>query len=410
MRGRCTLLGAAALLVTACAPAAAGNAWPADAGGAVPAGPYTEVTDSAAFRDVVDGDLDPEQVVGDDGVVHVLGEYPFDIDRDELPRPADVLISYPVTAGGLGEPVVFTEGEDYPRTTDALAGSLAVAPDGDAVYLVELADDSGIDEGLQELALLRFDPAAGEVTRLPLDVPWPFAGDDSLLFSSSLECDDEGICVARLRDGNGAEADVVVDVATGEVVAEEPPDEDLPGVPVDDGRLRLVVGVDTTRVSDEVPPVDFPSYEVRLPWVQYRTPDGAPVGPQVPLSQVSAVVADRHVLADGSVLLVVVEEDSNAAALLRVSPGDAVPTVLARTAGAAYFDPLAVDEAGGWAYVVGGAVLEPTLLSADLAAGEATETGPLCPDDADLDHLLLTAAGAVAVGDCGGPLGVYVLR
>jgi hypothetical protein len=130
----------------------------------------------------------------------------------------------------------------------------------------------------------------------------------------------------------------------------------------------------------------------------------------VPLAEVSAVVVDSHLRPDGTLLVAVQEERSNTTRLLALAPGDPAPTVLAGTGGAPPRDALVVDEDAGQAHLLGAQdVLVPVLLTVDLATGEVTETGPLCPEDAAFDHLRLTAAGAVAVGRCGGEEGVWVL-
>ncbi|GAB3320845.1 hypothetical protein GCM10027451_41830 [Geodermatophilus aquaeductus] len=401
-RRAAVLTTAAVLLLSAC-----GTGWPDDAGGPVPPGPYAGLADRALFRDVVDGEFGAAHVTGDDAVVYVLGDRPFDVERDDLPRPPDVLLAHPVTADGLGEPVVFTEGEHWPRTTSPLTAGLAQAPDGDALLLAQVADDSGVDRGLPELVLLRFDPGSGEVTRVPLAWEWPFAGG-ALLTWTELACDAEGTCVARLSEGDGADADVVLDADTGEVLAEDPPGADLPGTPAPDGTARVLFGADTR----EAPPGDSPGYDWRLPWAQYATAAGEPAGPRVPLAEVSAVVVDSHLRPDGTLLVAVQEEHSNTTRLLALTPGDPAPTVLAETGGAPPRDALVVDEDAGQAHLLGAQdVLVPVLLTVDLATGEVAETGPLCPEDAAFDHLRLTAAGAVAVGSCEGRAeGLWVLR
>ena len=283
---RAVLPIAAVLLLSAC-----GTGWPDDAGGPVPPGPYVGLADRALFRDFVAGGFEAAHVTGDDGVVYVLGDRPFDVERDDLPRPADVLLAYPVTADGPGEPVVSTEGEDWPRTTAPLTAGLAQAPDGDALLLARLADDSGSDQGLPEPVLLRFDPRSGEVTRLPLAWERPFP-PSALLTWTELDCDAEGTCVARLSEGDGA--DVVLDAGTGEVLAGDPPGEDRPGHRTPDGTARVLFGVD----SREAPPGNPPGHDWRLPWVRYATAEGEPAGPRVSLAEVSAVVLDHHLRPD----------------------------------------------------------------------------------------------------------------
>ncbi|MGY1831577.1 hypothetical protein ACI8AA_14285 [Geodermatophilus sp. SYSU D01180] len=399
---RAATLSAGLLLLSSC-----GTGWPDDAGGPVPPGPYTGVAGGALFRDAVDGEFEADHVAGDDAVVWVLGDRPFDVERDPLPRPADVLLAYPVTAGGLGAPVVFTEGEAWPRTTNPLTAGLAPAPDGDALLLAQLADDSGTDAGVPGLVLLRFDPAGGEVTRVPLAWEWPFP-DSALVSWTELECDAAGVCAARVRAGEGQEAAVVLDAGAGAVLAGDPPGEDLPGDPTPVADLRVLSGVATQAV----PAGESPGYDWRIPWVRFATGAGEPTGPRVPLSAVSAEVVDRHVRPDGTLLVVVREERSNATRLLALAPGDQEPTVLAGTGWVPDRDALVVDDAAGRAHLLGSDdVLVPVLVTVDLATGGTADSGPLCPGEADLGHLRLTAAGAVAVGTCEGRAeGLWVLR
>ncbi|MGY1733873.1 hypothetical protein ACI798_20375 [Geodermatophilus sp. SYSU D01045] len=260
---------------------------------------------------------------------------------------------------------------------------------------------------MPELVLLRFDPGSGEVTRLPLAWEWPFQ-DSALVSWTEVECDAEGACVARFSEGEGQEADAVLDADTGAVLAEDPPGEDLRGHPTPVADLRVLSGVATQAA----PPGDSPGHDWRIPWVRFTTGAGESVGPRVPLSTVSAEVVDRQVRPDGTLLLAVREERSDTTRLLALAPGDPEPTVLAETGWAPDRDALAVDEAAGRAHLLGSSdVLVPVLVTVDLAAGEVTDSGPLCPGEAGLDHLRLTAAGAVAVGWCGERgEGLWVLR
>lgn len=161
---------AAVLLLSAC-----GTGWPDDAGGPGPPGFYAGLADRALFRDVVDGEFEAAHVTGDDAVVYVLGDRPFDVERDDLPRrPPDVLLAHLVTADGLGEPVVFTEGEvlaEDPPGAD-LPGS--PTPDGTARVLFGAdtreappGDSPGYD---RRLPWVQYATAAGEPAgpRVPL--------------------------------------------------------------------------------------------------------------------------------------------------------------------------------------------------------------------------------------------------
>ncbi|MGY1831578.1 hypothetical protein ACI8AA_14290 [Geodermatophilus sp. SYSU D01180] len=389
----------ALLLLAGCAPAGAGRPQP-DAG-PLPPGPWTAVAGGRAFAGVLPEDLTVARGTAGAGVVWALGERPWDVDSEDPPPPPDVLAGWPVVDGGLGEPVLFTEREDFPATTGVWQGGLATAPDGDAVYLVELADDTDVDSpALGELALVRLDPGTGEVTTTELPGAFPF-GPGAILYGAELTCADDGTCRAELSDGNGARAVLVLDLATGAVLENRPVEGDG-GTPTADGRLLVTIGEDEGWRHDTEGPVDSPPVRELRPWVEYRTPEGAPAGPRVYLSDGPAETQVTTVLPDGAVLAALQDEAAGRAWVVSVAPGVTAATTVAEVPGTGVVSGLLADPDGGWVHVLTSSdVLVPTVVSVERATGAVSVSGPLCAGEGSLEALLPTAAGAVAVGYCG---------
>jgi len=393
-----TLAPAAALTVLAGCAAAGPAGWPEHTGGTPP--------DAALSAVVGRADLDagprfhPVALSGGPGVVHVLGEFPFDVDSEEPPPPPDLLLSYPVVDGQLGEPVVFTEREDYPGVTGAWDSGLATAADGDALLLVELADDEDRQSpGIGQLALIRLDPSTGQGTTTPLAVT-PVDRPYESLSDPTLDCSVDDVCAAMVSDGYWGTLLLVLDAHTGEVLASTPvaegDDRAVDGALIDDDGARIAV-----LGSDRV--VQGSAY-AELPWVQYYDTALVPLGPQVPLSAGDASVGGAALRHDGSLVAAVRAEPKGSAALVGVTPGAGSPALLTGPLpGIGAVSGLVVDDLGGWVHLLAPvAPAAPAAVSVDLTSGEVHGSGRLCAGDATLEGLVLTAAGAVTVGACDG--------
>jgi hypothetical protein len=248
----------------------------------VPAGPYTEALGAAAVGDAVHR-LHVADVAGGPGVVHVFGEVPWDVDSQPPPPTPDALLSYPVTGGRLGDPVVTREGADYPATDGARETALAVAGDGDALLLAEGADP-GTDglEGTGALVLVRVDVQGGGVRSVDVPLEGYPPDPDGTLEVLALACaDDVAVCVAVLSDGGFDGLLVRFDAGTGELLATAPVragdrTEVVGPVISDDGGYVAVVGVDEDWSSSDV---------TRRVWVQPREAgDLRPLGEPVHLT------------------------------------------------------------------------------------------------------------------------------
>ncbi|MGY1815566.1 hypothetical protein [Blastococcus sp. SYSU D00820] len=396
---------AAVLLLAACGSTTAPGA-PDLTGGPVPDGPFTTVLDDAAIDDAAPGDvpyLNIHHLAGGPGVVHVLAEIPWDSDAEDPPPPPDLLLSYPVGDGDLGDPVVTREEEDYPATTGAPWSRLTTTADGDAWLLAERADD-GVAErpGTGTLVLVHVDVQTGEVTSVDVPIadypPDPEGGVDV----EGLDCGEDGVCAAVVSDGWWNTLLITIETSTGRVLArsEVPHDEDHDLVGpwlTPDGEQVLVMTVDESWAPT---PPGAPSERLERPALEVRDADTlAPVGAPVPLAEGNATVTDVQLLDDGTLVALRVAEGATVPEVVRLAPGAAAPTVDLRLTDVPGIRGLAVDPATGWLHVLSVAHPErPRLVGVDPATGERT-TAEICPQG-NVYGLVLTGAGAVVETAC----------
>ncbi|MGY1815564.1 hypothetical protein [Blastococcus sp. SYSU D00820] len=312
-----------------------------------------------------------------------------------------MLVSYPVGDEGLGEPVVLTEGEDYPATTGAGQAALTTTADGDAWLLVEQAVDTPEEyRPTGTLALVHVDVQTGEVTTVEVRIEDFPPRPDTVLGVVGLDCSETGVCAAVVGDGELASTVLVtIDAATGQVLAradvrrDEDADVQGPWLTAD-GRQLVLLTVDGSLPPD--PSGESPG----RPALERR--DGstlAPVGAPVPLAEGHARVSDVHLLDDGTVLALRETADAPAE-VVRVAPGGPREVVL-RLAEVPGVHGVAADPATGWLHVLAVVDLErPQLVSVDPETGERTTTD-LCTQPGNAYDLVLTGAGAVVQAACG---------
>jgi hypothetical protein len=399
LRAGPVLLGLA--LLAACAGTAEPG-WPEAAGGPPPAGAYTEVLATADLS-AAGEDFHPVVAAASAGVVYVYGQFPFDSDSEDPPPPPDVLLAFPVVDGGLGEPAVFTERTDFPATSRAYDVGLTTAADGDALLLVELADDDDVEHpGTGDVALIRLDPATGAVNTFPVaedPVDQPREG----LSTVSLSCSADDVCAALVSDGFFHTLLLRLDARTGAVLGsttvrdgDEILLDGLTSTP--DGSVIALLGEDVTFQEPREP--GYPDERVDVPWVQFFGADLVPLGGPVPITDDDERLGGVAQRADGSVVAAV-SQDDGAVSLVVVGPEGPRADVTAPLEGLGELGALDISADGGWLYAVGSDADDaPTLVSVDLASGAVTEA-TICSPGTGLTALWLTSAGAVGLGSCG---------